>query len=426
MSGRVRHAVTAIAAVAAAGFLPVGAVESASAVVSPAALSSATARGTLTDFGFDAHSYGSRTTGNDTAQSGATAASHFPCTRYVPRTTENFLATAGDGDGVALSGVRTRNYSHRADGAVSIFSTVRIDSGSMAGGQIAFENLRGVGRSYHRASGFHALTVSRIGTLTIGGVPVPLPNDGEEREILIPGSGTLYLNYARTSESRFHAGATVNVLRFVANDGTVERVGKATSRIDGQVEGGVFRGSAWASDARTGGLAALGRAAVRPIPCAGTRGKILESGNANATVTEVGVFGARRSFAYGIQRDKSATGYTRSEVDNASFGAGVLEFRNIKGRANVTRQADGDLLRNAKGTGVGTIRVNGQQVPTPPAGEAQDVAGLGSYTVRVVNKTRTGIDVTGIIVRIENGTPADRSDDTVVNLARATLGIKRG
>jgi len=344
----------------------------------------------------------------------------------VPRSRDNFLATGGDGDGVALSGVTTHNYTARDDGTVSVFATVRIDSGSLAGGQVDFENLRGVARSYHNASGYHSKALSSVGALTVGGAPVPLPDKGEQLEIPVPGSGTLYVNYNGNSATKRSAGATVNVLRFEADNGTVERVGKSTSRIDGQIEGGLFQGAAWASDAHVGDLAALGRAALQPIPCAGTDGDILESSNATGDVPDVGALGARRSFAYGDHQDRSATGYTRSIVDNATFGGGVLEFRNIKAKANVTRQRGGDLVRSAKGTGVGTILINGEQVPTPPAGEPQEIPGLGSYTVRDVHKTSIGIDVTGVIVRLENGTPADPSDDTIVNLARAILGIKRG
>ena len=423
-----RRTLAASAALIAAAPLALGAATSVSAAAPPGASSLATGstdRGTLTNFGFDAFSYGSRTTGNENAQSDATAPSFLPCTRRVPSTRENFLVTAGDGDGVELSGVTTRNYTDRANSAVSVFSTVRIDSGSLAGGQIQFENLRGVARSYHNASGFHATTVSRVGSLSIGGVPAPVPSDGEQLEIPIPGTGTLFLNYAGTRANMTSATATVNVIRFEAENGTIEKVGKATSRIDGEVEGGVFGGAAWASDARVADLAAAGRAALQPIPCAGTNGRIIESSNAAGTVPDVGVLGVRRSFVHGVQNAGSAEGYTRSVVDTASFGGGVLELRNIKARANVARQSDGDVISNAKGTGVGTILVNGEEVPMPPAGEPQEVPGLGSFAVRTVIKTATGIDVTGIIVRLENGTP-DVSDDTVVNLARATLQIRRG
>ncbi len=89
-------------AVAAAGLTGAG------LVTTTALPAQAAPQGTLTDFGFDAQSYGSQTTGNENADSGATALSNIPCTRYVPRSNENFVEQAGDGDGVALS-----NGAHR-------------------------------------------------------------------------------------------------------------------------------------------------------------------------------------------------------------------------------------------------------------------------------------------------------------------------
>ncbi len=109
----------------------------------------------------------------------------------------------------------------------------------------------------------------------------------------------------------------------------------------------------------------------------------------------------------------SATGYTRSVVDTANFG--VLELGNIRGRANVTRQADGDVLRNAKGHRRRGDPRRGQEQPQPPAGEAQQFSG-GEYTIRLVTLRPNGIDAQGAFVRLFNGTPDDRTDDTVVDL----------
>lgn len=90
------------------------------------------------------------------------------------------------------------------------------------------------------------------------------------------------------------------------------------------------------------------------------------------------------------------------------------------------RQRDGDIFRNAKTTGVGTILVSGQEVQSPPPGEPQDVAGVGTFTVKTVNRDARGIEVTAVTVVLENGTPGDTSDDTVVHLGNANLKIRRG
>ncbi|MBA3266432.1 MAG: hypothetical protein H0T14_08720 [Nocardioidaceae bacterium] len=265
--------------------------------------------------------------------------------------------------------------------------------------------------------------MSSIGKLRVADQIIPTPADGQTFTVPVPGQGTLTVNDKKRKVTNRSAFGVINVLTFESTDGTVERTAHAQSRIDGQVEGGLFHGAAFGSQARVADTATSKRGAYQPIPCVGTNGRVLETSTGEATPT-FGFLGARRSFAYGVQRDNgSATGYTRSIVESAEFGA--LELRNIRGRANVTRQADGDVLRDAKGTGVGSILVGGEAQPQPPAGEAQRFPG-GQYTVRVVEKDANGIEAIGAVVRLFNGTPDDRTDDTVVDLARAALEIKRG
>ncbi len=378
----------------------------------------------VTNFGFNAQSYGSVTKGNPMAQSGKTAASFIPCTRSVPRSRENFVAQAGDGAGVALNIVQTNNFTRYLNGTTSVSSLVEISDGTLAGGTVGFTDLKGRVKASHDSAGFHKKTVSSIGTLTIARVPVPVPADGQQASFPVPGQGTLTVNRQIGSAGSNSAAGAVNVLRFDGNDGTVEKVGRAFARIDGGVEGGIFGGSAWGSDARTGDLATLGRDPVQAMPCPGTSGRVLEQNRAGSN-TSVGFIGTQYVAAKGEQRSNdSALGYTRAQVARARFG--VLELRNIRAQANVRRASDGQVFSDAQNTGVGTILVGGQEVDTPPAGEPQDVAGVGTYTVRTVDRSRNGIEVTAVTVVLENGTPNDASDDTIVHLANANLKIGRG
>jgi hypothetical protein len=377
-------------------------------------------RQVLTDFSFSHTAYGSRTTGNPNAESGATALSHLPCTRAVPRSNENFVATAGDGDGTELDNVRSQGFTKKVRGTVSVTSQNTIERGSLASGAIEFTNLRAVAKTLHDGNGFATKTVSSLGSLTISGAPIiPVP-DAERQEIPVPGVGTLILNMKKSSEGMRTAKAGVNVIRFEGDDGTVTRVGKAYSRMDKGVTGGVFGGAAWGSEARVGDVAAAGRSALKPIPCPGTNGKVQTNATGEGRF-DFGFIGARRSFVLGDQMGDKAFGYTRNHTDSAKFGAGALIFRNIEAKANVRRQADGDLVRNAKGTGIGRIVVNGEEMVLPPPGEPQQVPGLGTFTFKKVDKTPTGIDVTALTVRLFNGSEAD----TVVELGRAKLNIRK-
>ncbi|MBA2507330.1 MAG: hypothetical protein H0V32_01100 [Nocardioidaceae bacterium] len=387
----------------------------------------------VTNFSFDAQSYGSKTKNNPNADSGATALSFLGCTRVVPRSRENFTAATGDGDGVQLNNVSTRNFTQEAGSQVSVVSTVQIEDGTLAGGAVAFSNAQGKVFSANNRDGYVSRTSSSIGTLTIGGVPIDLPTDGQEQSFPVVATdggstGTLTVNYQVKRSNQRAALGGVNVLRYQedGSGGTIEKVGRAFSRIDGNVEGGIFGGQAFGTKSRTGTIAQTGQSAKQPMPCPGTNGEVLETRQGRATA-DFGVVGEQISSAFGEQNGRnSADGFTLSRIDRVGFSGGTLVFRNIVARARVVRQADGDVNRTAKETGVGSILVNGEEQPTPAAGEEQQVAGVGSYRVKVVNKSRIGLDVTAVVVTLNNGTPADTSDDTVAELGNARLEIKRG
>ncbi len=399
-------------------------IASTSLVAATTVAAQAESAGRVTNFGFDAQSYGSVTKGNPNARSGKTAVSFIPCTRSVPRSRENFAAATGDGDGVALNNVQTNNFTRYVDGTTSVTSLVESSDGTLAGGAVGFTDLKGRVKSFHDSSGFHLATTSSLGSLTINGVPVPVPAGGQQATFPVPGQGTLTVNRQIGTARRSGAIGAVNVLRFDGDDGTIEKVGRAFGRIDGGVEGGIFGGSAWGSDASTADAVVLGRDPIQAMPCPGTDGEVRETRSVRGQ-TDPGFIGQQYVAANGEQRSNdSALGYTRAQVERAQFG--VLEFRNIRGRANVRRASDGDVFSDSEGTGVGTILVGGQEVDSPPAGEPQDVAGVGTFTVRSVHRTRNGIEVTGVTVVLENGSPNNTSNDTTVHLANANLKIGRG
>ena len=380
--------------------------------------------GTLTEFAFGAMAYGSRSEGLEGANTDPTAVSYLPCTRFVPRERSNHVA-ATDEAGVTSQQVDTRNFTHQQGGATTATSIATIENGTLAGGVVQFTDLRARNVSSHvEGQGFQLKQISRVGSLTVAGTPVPIPDDGETFTVPVPGRGTLTVHDKIPAVDGGGAFGIVNSLKFKGDDGSVQTVAHAQSRIENGVEGGLFRGAAWASQATVADTASSKRGAYRPIPCSGTDGQVLTNATGEATEQGDAFIGARRSFAYGLQRaNGSATGYTRSVVDTASFGA--LELRNIRGNANVTRRADDTVVRDAEGTGVGAILINGQQQPQPVAGSSQPFPG-GEYTVRVVKRSPTGIDATGAVVRVFNGTPGDRSDDTVFVLAHAELEITEG
>ncbi|MDQ3416667.1 MAG: hypothetical protein M3474_06160 [Actinomycetota bacterium] len=327
-----------------------------------------------------------------------------------------------------LNAVRTRNFTREKERQVSVISTARIDDGKLAGGAVRFSNAKAKVVSSHNRKGFVSRTASTIGRLRVNGLPVVL--DGTEQKVPVVATdgsiGTLTINYQVKRSNRRSALGGVNVLRYQEDGprGTIEKVGRAFSRIDGNVEGGIFGGQAYGTKSRIGTIAQTGKSAKQPMPCPGTNGEVLKTREVRVRAFGA-VVGEQYSAAKGVQRNNSAGGYTLSRIVRVGFGGGTLVLKNIIARAKVVRQADGDVLRSAKGTGVGTILVNGEEQDTPAAGQQQNVAGLGSYRVKVVNKSRIGLNVTAVVVTLNNGTPADTSDDTVVQLGNAKLKIRR-
>ncbi|CAA9331562.1 MAG: hypothetical protein AVDCRST_MAG29-1082 [uncultured Nocardioidaceae bacterium] len=419
MQSTIKRAVGAVASVSALTGLCLVSGPASSAAVSVAQAE----RGTLTRFGFDATAYGSKADGVSGTESDPTAVSHLPCTSYVPRERENHVANSDRG-GIQTNNVDTRNFTRQRDGVTSATSIATVQGGSMAGGAVRFTDLKARNVSFHKVGdGFRVKQFSSVGSLSVNGIAVPVPDNGRTTEVAVPGQGTLILNDKSRQVTAKRAFGVVNALKFVETNGRVQRTAHAQSNIDRLVESGVFQGGAWGSQSVVANTATSRRGAYQPMPCRGTFGETLETSTGESTEAG-GTLGARRSYAYGIQRDSGYTdGFTRSVVDTANFG--VLELRNIRGRANVTRQADGDLRRNARGTGVGEILIAGEAQPQPPAGEAQQFPG-GEYTIRVVRTVPSGIHAEGALVRLFNGTRNDRTDDTVVHLAVAKLALPRG
>ncbi len=378
----------------------------------------------ITNFGFDAQSYGSRTKNNPDASSDPTALSFIGCTRETPRDDRNFAASTGDGDGVALSNVENRNRTRSLADQTKVVSTSTAEDGTLGGGVIAFTDLKAKVTTRNNVDGYTVATSSTLGSLTVGGTPVAVPLDGTQQSVPTPDGGTLFINrQVKQVQTQFALGA-VNVLRYEAADGTIEKVGRAFARMDSNIEGGIFTGEAFGTRSMTGDVAQTGKSARQPLPCPGTFGEVLVTRQAAGTL-DFGNVGEQVSSVYGEQLGPDrAVGVTKNTIDRVGFGA-ALKFRNIKGRAKVFRQSDGDVLLSAKGTGVGTILVNGVEQGQPPAGQEQDVDGVGSYTVGVVDEGKNGLRVIGVTVTLENGTPADTSDDTVVDLGNARTRIKR-
>lgn len=415
-----------VAAVAAAGVAFTAPAATASTASTATATAVATATGptpsppVVTNFAFKHTAFGSQVKGNAAVGSGRTAYSFLPCTRKAGVSDRNEITSAGDGTAVNLGVVKSYGFTARKDGVVEVVSRNSISRGALAERAVTFTGLTARARTFHNRSGFHTKALSKLTSLTVAGIPVEVT--GRQQRIDVPGVGTLTVNQKSRSVRTNSAQVAVNVLKLVADDGTVTRVGHAFSRMDGMVTGGLFRGGAWASQAFVNDVASSGKTARQPIPCPGTRGKVRTNSTAMVGIPGVGSLSNAESSARGEQRVNSAGGFTRSRIESARFAGGELRLRGIVARANVKRQADGDLVRNAKGTKIARIVLNGEEQTIPARGERLDLPGVGFLTVGNVDRVRNGIEVIGVrlVLFQRNGQPR-----TEVELAHAILRISR-
>ncbi len=91
-------------------------------------------------------------------------------------------------------------------------------------------------------------------------------------------------------------------------------------------------------------------------------------------------------------------------------------IRGIVAQANVKR-AHGDVVRNAAGTTVGEVTVNGETRSFPDT-DVLEIPGVARLERHIVRRTTNGIQVTALRVTLLDGSGA------VLNLGQARLTIR--
>ncbi|MEV7430895.1 choice-of-anchor P family protein [Nocardioides sp. NPDC092400] len=371
-----------------------------------------------TEFAMKAAGYGTRVQGGSIpATSGTTAYQVIGCTNKAG------IARRNDVAGVTLpglgqvDGVRTRvntftNKSRSRTTVVSQHDVARIS----LGGALTLRGVTSKATVWHDGSGFHKSVETTIGSIRAGGdtFPIPTPNT----PIRIPGLATISLGdhhgYANASGA-YAAGNAIKVV--LEPTDTVVRIAHSAARINRGVKVGRFRGQAHGTqvDALDQNIKS-GPLPLSYMPCQGTEGKVKEKSVAGLDLADQIVVGAVRNRQMGRQTNELATGFEESTI--AGIKLGPLTINAIKARANVTRFRDGRVKRNASGTTIGEIVLNGEAQAIPDPGQALEIPGLVRLEANVVDKTRLGIRVTAVRLTLLDGTGA------TVNLGNARLEIK--
>jgi hypothetical protein len=416
-----------------------------------------------TDFAFQTTAYGTRVKANDAGlRSGRTAFSYISCTRLAgigrDRRADD-VATVNGNDMVEVGGVVSSNQTYRRPkkkivGVRGANTIASVKLGPVDGPRLVLKGLSTTARAWHGRHGFRTDTDIHIGSIDLLGVDQaaegPLGDllDGVDsglrgvfdalREnggaIAIPGLGVVHIGNenntynpkTRRNKRRDYAQASAYVLRVdLANESRIT-LGRAWAKITKDIPAGVFSGTGYGAEVDgLDGIAASGRITTRPLPCQGTRGRVLVSDLAGADLggagqLQIDALGGR---AYGVQaKDGSARGWTEGRVAKAVLGGGALVIKGIVGRANVRQAKSGKLLRNAAGTTIGSIVVNGQEqgIPTEPQ-TIEIPGGLVRLEANVFDRSRRGIKVTALKLTLLDGTPGR----TVVRLGNAEVRLRR-
>ncbi|MDN4160841.1 choice-of-anchor P family protein [Nocardioides abyssi] len=370
-----------------------------------------------TEFAMKATGYGTRIQGGAVpVQSGTTAYQTIGCTNKAGLSRKNDVAAVTLPGLGQVDGVRTRvnTYTNKKKGRTSVVS--QHDVARVKLGPLVLRGVSSKATVWHDKDGFHKKVETSLLGLRADGqtFPVPTPNI----PITIPGLATVYLGDQNGYANKDGAYAAGNAIKVVLHPSdTVVRIAHSAAKMNRGVKSGRFRGQAHGTqiDALDENIKS-GPLPLSYMPCQGTGGKVREKSVAGVDLAGQIVVGAVRNRQMGKQNANKATGWTESTV--AGIKLGPLEINAIKARANVTRFRDGRIKRNANGTTIGEIVVNGEAQAIPPIGQALEIPGLLRLEAGIVEKTRLGVKVTALRLTLLDGTGA------TVNLGNARMEIR--
>lgn len=420
-----RHASSVVAGTAAAAALMLVPGTGTAAPITHAAGQLAPTK-TVTDFGLQAAAFGTRVRGGTIpANSGRTALAYLGCTRLAGLDRANSLASVNLG-GATADGIRSKARTFRKNGALHSKAINTIASLNVSGSStpapddIRIKGIRTVADVWHNKSGFHRRTTTRIGSLTVGGLNIPLAQFHKGDTFNVPGVATLTFFVSSGKTTAHSATARARTLKIAVDaTGSTILAGNANAKIHDGLVAGVLGGQGRALDGSVlNGTARTGKIAVQPLPCQGTNGKWITNKTLGVTLNGVVHTGALTASARGDQIDRThAYGQTRGRVARATLGTNNnLVVKGVVAAANV-RKNGAKLVKTAKGTRIASITYRGNDLRIPTVGHPVRVKGLAVLSAPRVDKTRYGITVVALRVKLLNGTAA------VFNLGRARVSL---
>ncbi len=422
-------AVLTTIAAGALAFMPTASTAAPTTAAGPSAAKVAkAAKGKPTPFVFDTFAWGSKVeSGEPRVTSGKTGLAFLSCTSRAGKVSRNTVSTSDLGGGVVVGAVESEARSIQKKGKVTARSFNRIGRvvvGPESGPNLTVESFRGNAQVSHDKSGYHA-KAGHDGVLSFtslpGGEPqtIPFPDIGETIEL--PGFGSVTGPQQRTKKSAhgLRINTTGLTIRSTTNN-SVTRVGRASARLQRGNIYGLMHGRAYGSTASLAdGSSISGRSAVQPLPCLGTGGKVLQNDSAGFLIPDAGDGGTTVSKSSGkVFKNGEIDAWTQSTVQSFDLG-GQLQINAVKARANAHRTKSGKIKTDAKGTSVGQVIYDGEPQDIPA--EGLEIPGVALIEVNLVNRTKTGIDVTALRLTLLDDTPLVSE----INLGNAKVRISR-
>lgn len=403
------------------------AVSGATVLLGPAAPAAGAEDLTPTSFAFTAKGFGTRLAGGEVpVDSRTTSYEAIGCTNSAGKVRENHVAQAVLPGAGTASQVRTDLWTAQSRSGVTVShakSTVeKLVLGEPSAGSVEINALRTHTRAIHDDSGFRAVATSSIGSIFF------TDPSGEKQELDIPAPGQpvevpglLRIEIGRsleqaTAEYAKAAGEAI-VVEFTAA-GTRLKVAHGYSYLERGVKSGLFSGRS--SAVRSSALqdnVTVGEQPLSIMPCQGTDGELRHKALVDVHLDDGLVLEALSSSLRADQDRTRATGMATGQVAGVNLGNGQLTVDGVIGRVNVKREGS-RLVRNIKGSSVGTITIDGQ-VEEFPDSDVIEVPNVLRLERNIVRKTKTGIAVTALRITLLEG------DGAVIDLGRAFVEIRR-
>ena len=382
-----------------------------------------------TEFAMKGWGFGTRIQGGAVpAESGATAHRIVACTNKVGQDKFNEVASVALPSLGTVSTVKTRVRTVRDGSTVGVVAQNTIGQITLSDsplGTLLLDAVSTTAYAYHDGTSFGATTNTDLAKLQFQppvGPPLTLELPRPDRPVEIPGFGSVELAHSWKPATANGARAFANGLKIrLYRTNTIIRVAHAAAVIGSDVKHGIFSGESYGlGGSAVANVIKLGKNPLLTMPCSGTAGQTKTRQLAGLDLAGQLVVSGAKSEQMADQDAKKAWGWERSSVGDINLGNGQLVINGIVGQVNVKRTGPKpkNLTRNANGTSIGSITVNGQ-VQELPLDQVIEIPGLAKLEPKVVTPLPNGIKVTALRITLLDGTGA------VLELGNARLQIRK-